>query len=250
MKDLFSTGSRLYQQARPSYPSTVLEAILEHVPERQLAWDCAAGSGQFTQVLAPYFEHVVATDLSAQQLEQAPRLENVSYQVQLAEKTSFFMQSFDLITVAQAIHWFDFNGFYREVQRCLKPDGLLAVIGYGVLQLADVELNQLVQRLYKQTLSGYWDVERQYVDAAYQTIPFPFEEIEMPALSMDYQWNAEQLLNYLSTWSAFKHYMVKNKQDPLQEIRDYIGQQACLFDLSFPIFMRVGRINAAMAQAI
>ncbi|MDQ8935319.1 class I SAM-dependent methyltransferase [Acinetobacter rudis] len=244
MKDLFSTGSRLYQQARPSYPLAVLEAILPYVPEQQLAWDCAAGSGQFTQLLAPYFEHVVATDLSSQQLEQAPRLENVSYQVQLAEKTSFFMQSFDLITVAQAIHWFDFEGFYREVHRCLKPNGVLAVIGYGVLELSNTELNQLVQELYTQKLKMYWDAERQYIDASYKTIPFPFDEIVMPDLSMCYSWSGEQLLNYLSTWSALKHYVIKNKQDPLQEIRAYVErQQDVTFDLCFPIFMRVGRLK-------
>lgn len=250
MKDLFSTGSQLYQKARPSYPLAVLEAILQHVPEQQLAWDCAAGSGQFTQLLAPYFEHVVATDLSAQQLEQAPRLENVSYQVQLAEKTSFFMQSFDLITVAQAVHWFDFDAFYREVCRCLKPNGVLAVIGYGVLELVDAELNALVQDLYCNTLKGYWDVERKYIDAAYQTIPFPFEEIAMPDLSMSYRWNAEQLLNYLSTWSAVKHYVLKTQQDPLCELRGYLEQQSGSFELSFPIFMRVGRLKAAMARAM
>lgn len=243
MKDLFSTGSQLYQKARPSYPLAVLEAILKYVPEQQLAWDCAAGSGQFTQLLAPYFEHVVATDLSAQQLEQAPRLENVSYQVQLAETTSFLGQSFDLITVAQAIHWFDFEAFYSEVHRCLKPDGVLAVVGYGVLELADVELNALVQKLYGNTLQMYWDAERQYIDTAYQTIPFPFEEIMMPSLFMNYRWNAEQLLNYLSTWSAVKHYVAKRQQDPLLELRHSLEQRSDLFELRFPIFMRVGRLK-------
>lgn len=246
MKDLFSTGSRLYQQARPSYPTTVLEAILEHVAERHLVWDCAAGSGQFTQLLAPVFEHVVATDLSMQQLQQAPRLENVSYQVQLAEKTSFMPQSFDLITVAQAIHWFDFDGFYQEVRRCLKPDGVLAIIGYGVLEAQHKPLNQLIQRLYGETLAGYWDAERRYIDEAYATIPFPFKEIQMPVLRMRYRWSGQQLLNYLATWSALKHYQEKNQDDPLQALRAYLQEQLesmdALIELSFPIYLRVGRL--------
>lgn len=246
MKDLFSTGSQRYQQARPSYPNTVLEAILKHVPERQLAWDCAAGSGQFTQLLAPMFEHVVATDLSMQQLQQAPRLENVSYQVQLAEHTSFMPQSFDLISVAQAIHWFDFDGFYQEVRRCLKPGGVLAVIGYGVLEVKQQPLNQLIQRLYSHTLKGYWDVERRYIDEAYATIPFPFKEVQMPTLQMHYHWSGQQLLNYLSTWSAVKHYQEKNQADPVQEIAVYLQDQNMLLDdlieLSFPIYLRVGRL--------
>ena len=64
MKDLFSSGSQLYQQARPSYPPEVVQEILNHVPERGFAWDCGAGSGQFTQLLSPYFDHIVATDMS------------------------------------------------------------------------------------------------------------------------------------------------------------------------------------------
>lgn len=242
MKDLFSTGSQLYQQARPSYPMSVLEAILKHVPEHQLAWDCAAGSGQFTQLLALRFEHVVATDLSMQQLQQAPRLENVSYQVQLAEKTSFLPQSFDLITVAQAIHWFDFDGFYREVRRCLKPKGVLAVIGYGLLELKQKSLNQLIQQLYSDTLNGYWDRERRYIDEAYVTIPFPFKEIQMPAIRMQYTWSDSQLLNYLSTWSALKSYQEKNHDDPLEQIRIYLQQHTDPIELSFPIYLRVGRL--------
>ena len=99
-----------------------------------------SGSGQLTQLLAPHFDAVVATDISAHQLQHAPYFENVSYQVQSAEHTSFAEQSFDLITVAQAIHWFDFDGFYAEVRRTLRPEGILAVIGYGLIQLQQPEL--------------------------------------------------------------------------------------------------------------
>lgn len=242
MKDLFSAGSQLYQQARPSYPPVILEAILKHVTERQLAWDCAAGSGQFTQLLAPHFEHVVATDLSLAQLQQAPRLENVSYQVQSAEKTSFMANSFDLITVAQAIHWFDFERFYQEVKRCLKVDGVLAVIGYGLVKIAHEPLNRLIQILYGQTLSGYWDIERRYIDEAYRTIPFPFKEIEMQSFQMDYCWSGQQLLNYLNTWSALKHFRQQHSHDPLTDICVFLASFHQPIQLSFPIYLRVGRV--------
>ena len=140
MKDRFSSGSQLYQLARPSYPASLIQEILKHVVTPQFAWDCGAGSGQLTQLLAPHFDTVVATDISVHQLQHAPYFENVSYQVQSAEHTSFAEQSFDLITVAQAIHWFDFDGFYAEVLRTLRPEGILAVIGYGLIQLQQPEL--------------------------------------------------------------------------------------------------------------
>ena len=248
MKDRFSSGSQLYQLARPSYPVSLIQEILKHVATPQFAWDCGAGSGQLTQLLAPYFDAVVAKDISTQQLQHAPYFENVSYQVQSAEHTSFAEQNFDLITVAQAIHWFDFDGFYAEVQRTLRPGGILAVIGYGLIQLQQPELQGCIERLYFKTLTGYWDAERRYIDEAYQTIPFPFEEIAMPELSMSFQWSAAQLLDYLNTWSALKHYRAKNSDDPLYEFKaffaldDHANQ---VFELKFPIFLRLGRLSVS-----
>jgi ubiquinone/menaquinone biosynthesis C-methylase UbiE len=245
MKDRFSSGSQLYQLARPSYPASLIQEILKHVATPQFAWDCGAGSGQLTQLLAPYFDAVVAKDISTQQLQHAPYFENVSYQVQSAEHTSFAEQSFDLITVAQAIHWFDFDGFYAEVLRTLRPEGILAVIGYGLIQLQQPELQGCIERLYFKTLTGYWDAERRYIDEAYQTIPFPFEEIATSELSMSFQWSAAQLLDYLNTWSALKHYRAKNSDDPLYEFKAFFAvddHPNQVFELKFPIFLRLGRL--------
>ena len=231
------------------YSNSVLWPVFHYRLETpQFAWDCGAGSGQLTQLLAPHFDAVVATDISAHQLQHAPYFENVSYQVQSAEHTSFAAQSFDLITVAQAIHWFDFDGFYAEVRRTLRPDGVLAVIGYGLIHPQQPELQGCIERLYFKTLKGYWDAERRYIDEAYQTIPFPFEEITTPELSMSFQWSAAQLLDYLNTWSALKHYRAKNSDDPLYEFKaffeldDHANQ---VFELKFPIFLRLGRLSVS-----
>ena len=247
MKDLFSANSQLYQQARPSYPSEVVQEILSHVPARGFAWDCGAGSGQFTQLLAPYFDHIVATDISEQQLQLAPYFDNVSYQIQSSEHTTFAARSFDLITVAQAVHWFDFEKFYQEVSRTLKPDGIFAVIGYGLIQVENQAVNALVQKLYFEQLNGYWDAERRFIDEEYKTIPFPFEEIELPTFKMQYRWSAAQLLKYLSTWSAVKHYCEKNdNQDqdhPLLELAEILTEEHEDLLLEFPIFLRVGKLK-------
>ncbi|KAF1014302.1 MAG: putative methyltransferase [Acinetobacter bereziniae] len=243
MKDLFSSGSALYQQARPSYPQDVVQEILNHVPERSFAWDCGAGSGQFTQLLSPYFDHIVATDLSEQQLQLAPYFDNVSYQVQSAEHTSFAAQSFDLISVAQAIHWFDFDGFYKEVQRTLKPQGILAVIGYGLIQVENKTIHSMIQDLYFKKLKGYWDAERRYIDEEYQTIPFPFEEITVTNFKMQYQWSSAQLLKYLSTWSTIEHYCEKNQDHPLLELAEQLSSEDQDLKIEFPVFLRLGRLK-------
>lgn len=242
MKDLFSDNSQLYQQARPDYSAEILEAVLKCVPKRQLAWDCGAGSGQFTQWLAPHFQQVLATDLSAAQLAQAPQLQNVICRAAAAEHSGLPDHSADLVTVAQAIHWFNFDAFYAEVRRVLKPKGCLAVIGYGLIEAQDLQLNQLIQLLYFETLKGCWDAERHYVDELYQTIPFPFAEQKMPALSLQYRWSGPQLLNYFSTWSGLKHYVKQHNQSPLEALEAYFAAQpiASSYAVQFPVLLRVG----------
>lgn len=242
MKDLFSSHSQHYQEARPRYLYAVVQEILQHVPSCSFAWDCGAGSGQFTQLLAPYFDAVVATDISEAQLKQAPYFENVSYQVQQAEKTTLLAQSVDLITVAQAVHWFNFDAFYAEVSRVLKPSGVLAVVGYGLIHVEDKTLHQLIHHVYFETLKDYWDAERRYIDEGYRTIPFPLNEIATPTLTLKYQWTATQLLKYLSTWSAVAHYQQKNGYHPLVEVAEYLKDHDQELDVEFPVLLRIGKL--------
>lgn len=247
MKDLFLYASVLYRQSRLAYPHSIIQEILKHVPQRQFVWDCGAGNGQFTQLLVPYFEQIVATDLNSQQLQQASYFENVSYQVQQAEKTSFADQSFDLITVAQSIHYFDADRFYAEVMRTLKKDGVLAVLGFGLIEVQDVELNVLIQQLYFDTLKGFDDVERAHIDQAYQTLPLCFDEIATPAIDVDLSWSAEQLLEYLNTWSGLKHDRNNNMEmkESLAAIIVYLDQTQDLFEIKLPVFMRLGKLRTS-----
>ncbi|WP_312050144.1 class I SAM-dependent methyltransferase [Acinetobacter courvalinii] len=240
MKDLFSAQSELYQQARPTYPQSLIDSLIQQLNGFDRAWDCGAGSGQLTRLIAPYFQQVIATDLSQNQLDQAPALRNVSYLQQAAEQCSFPDQYFDLITVAQAIHWFDFEKFYAEVKRTLKADGLFAVIGYGLLTLEDALLNDRLQQLYHQTLNGFWDAERRYIDELYQTIPFPFQDIPMPQFQIELYWTGQQLWDYLNTWSAVKHYQDHMRVSALVDLQDILLIRQPM-RVTFPVLLRVGR---------
>jgi ubiquinone/menaquinone biosynthesis C-methylase UbiE len=243
MKDLFSDDSLRYKQARPAYSAEIVQEILKHVPERTFAWDCGAGSGQFTQLLTPHFQQILATDLSQAQLDQAPQWENVRYRACLAQDSGLADASVDLITVAQAIHWFKFDAFYAEVHRVLKPSGIFAAVGYGLIQAVDPEVNTAIQRLYFQTLKGCWDAERRYIDDLYRTIPFPFQEIVTPELCLKYRWSAAQLLNYLNTWSGLQHYLKQHTDTPLLELQQLLQQQPAQgLEIQFPVLLRLGRL--------
>jgi len=245
MKDNFSKQADLYAQFRPTYPGAVFTHVMQYVNERNTAWDCATGNGQAAKELARYFDTVYATDISEKQIQNAVHRDNIIYKIESAENNSFNDDMFDLITVAQAIHWFDFTRFYNEVKRTSKPGGILAVIGYGLVQTSS-KLNDAILHFYQNTVGPYWDKERKYIDENYQTIPFPFEELEPIQLHSEYEWNLDRLIGYLNTWSSVQHYIKANHSNPVDlvynDLKDaWDNEPVKLF--YFPIFVRIGRIN-------
>ncbi|UKT63744.1 class I SAM-dependent methyltransferase [Pedobacter mucosus] len=244
MKDNFSTQAAAYSIYRPTYPQELYDYLLSLVNDKNVAWDCATGNGQVARILAQHFNAVFATDISENQLSNALQLPNITYKVESAEKTAFENQSFDLITVAQAIHWFDFEAFYTEVKRTLKPNGLLAVMGYGIMFI-DKRIDVVVHKLYEDILGKYWDPERKYIEEGYQTIPFPFNEIATPSFQIKTQWTFDQLIGYLNTWSSLQHYKKANDRNPLEymftEFKEAWGDDAEKA-VNFPILLRVGKI--------
>jgi len=245
MKDNFSAQAKLYANFRPHYPQAIFDFIFQQVQTFDAALDCATGNGQAAAILATRFKQAYATDISERQLAQAPTLPNVIYKAEPAEQTNFADNSFDVITVAQAIHWFNFPVFYAEVNRLLKPGGIIAVIGYGLIRV-NTEVDKWIDNYYWNIVGPYWDKERRYIDEAYQTIPFPFEEIPSPQLFIEYHWNKEQFVGYLHTWSAFQHYIKANSASPLNDTLlgalDEVWKDDEELLITFPLFLRVGKV--------
>lgn len=243
MKDNFSKESEQYSQFRPKYPAELFSFLESRVEHKDAAWDCGTGNGQVAGELAKFFKRVDATDISQQQLDSAVKVSNINYSLQPAEKTNFPDNSFDLITVAQAIHWFDFSQFYNEVNRTLKPGGIIAVIGYGLFK-SNEETNELIDHFYRDIIGPYWDPERRYLDDGYGSIKFPFEEIQTPDLEMEFSWDFEHLIGYLKTWSAVKHFQNKRGYDPVDaisgDLKSAFGERGVV---KFPLFLRVGQKN-------
>jgi ubiquinone/menaquinone biosynthesis C-methylase UbiE len=244
MKDNFSKQAALYAQYRPVYPAALFEFILGRVEEKRTAWDCATGNGQTAQQLAPHFETVHATDISQQQLDHAGQVSNIFYSLQPAEQTNFNDDQFDLVTVSQALHWFDFDKFYREVKRVTKPGGWIAVWMYGGLSISP-EIDQLKQAYYSNTLGPYWDKERKYVDDNYAGILFPFAEISCPEFSIRDEWALGDFEGYLNTWSALQKFMVANGYNPVgelvQQVQPFWTNEK--MPIRFPLYLRMGRVH-------
>jgi ubiquinone/menaquinone biosynthesis C-methylase UbiE len=243
MKDNFSDNADQYARFRPDYPEALIHYILQQTAAHQTAWDCGTGNGQLAKKLSPHFATVYATDISAEQLANAATAENIIYQLSPAEQTDFSDKQFDLITVAQAVHWFQFDHFYQEVYRTLKDGGLVVIAGYSLLRVSP-EIDRVLLHFYKDIVGPYWDEERKYIDDQYLTIPFPFQDIAAPELEQQYLWTFEQLIGYLCTWSAVKHFIKEEGSDPVLVIADALKTAWGMDErreVAFPTLIRAGR---------
>ncbi len=243
-KDHFSEQPDAYHRYRPRYPDALFAYLASQTDRHERAWDCATGNGQAAFALADYFEHVIATDASAAQLAQAPPHRRIDYRVAPAEQSGLEGGSVDLLTVAQALHWFDLDRFYAEAKRVLRPGGVVAVWCYELATITPA-VDRVTQHFYSALLGPFWPPERRHVEAGYHDLPFPFVEQQAPPFAMTADWDLEQLLGYLSTWSAVQQYRRQRGQDPLQalqrELQPIWGETPGKQSIRWPLQLRVGR---------
>jgi SAM-dependent methyltransferase len=243
--DHFSRLAPAYASCRPGYPDQLFGYLAGLLERHELAWDCAAGTGQATVPLARWFDRVLATDASAAMLNQAPRHPKIEYRVAAAENSGLGEGTADLVVVAQALHWLDLDRFYPEAIRVLVPGGLLAVWTYGTQQLDDPAIDRLVQQFYTEVVGPYWPGERQHVESGYRTLPFPLPELATENFVMQERWDLSQLLGYLRTWSATQRFREAQGRDPVEqlelEIEPLWGAATSVRTIRWPLSLRVGR---------
>lgn len=249
--DHFSRLAPGYAECRPRYPDALFDYLAQSVDRHELAWDCAAGSGQASVPLARSFRRVVATDASPAMLALAPRHPRIEYRVAPAESSGLRSVTVDLITVAQALHWLDLQPFYAEVQRVLAPGGVLAVWTYSTQHLDHAAMDELLGHFYREVVGPYWPPERRHVESGYKALPFPFTETAAPSFDMEAEWTLAQFLGYLRTWSATQLYRDRIGQDPVEplgsELVRYWGEPEAARLVTWPLSLRVGRRGGQVA---
>lgn len=244
-QDHFSRLAAGYIQFRPRYPRELF-GFLASLPERrQTAWDCGTGNGQAAVALAELFDDVVATDASSRQIANAELHPRITYVVAPAEEPPLASQSVDLVTVAQALHWFDLPRFYDRARRVGRGGSVLAAWCYG-LAVISPDVDRVVEHLYHDILGAYWPPERRLVEERYATIAFPFEELPAPRFTMTAAWTLAEWIGYLGTWSSVQKYIERHGADPLNEVLDDLRDAwgaAPTRQVEWPLSLRVGSIG-------
>ena len=244
-QDHFSARAGQYAAFRPRYPAALYQWLATQVIRHEAAWDCATGNGQAALGLAPFFQHVFATDASAAQLAQAAPRDNVEYRVATAESSGLVSGSVDLVTVAQSAHWLDRPRFFAEVARVARPGSVLALWMYNLMR-SEPAVDRVIGRLYSEIVGPFWPGDRVLIDTDYRTIEIPFPEYEPPVFDMTADWSGDHLLGYLRTWSAVNRYLAAKGHDPVAlveaELLEAWGGRTVVKTVRWPLRLRTARI--------
>lgn len=245
MSTLFSSRAGHYTRFRPDYPSALIAFVSSLAKEHRLVWDCGTGNGQAAAALAKHFDHVIATDASPEQIREARPHPKVEYRVAAAEASGLDSGSADLVTVAQALHWFDRPRFYEEARRVLAPEGAIAIWTYGDPVLDHPPSDDRLQRFNKVAMREWWPKERGAVGAAFLDIEFPFREETAPSFTIERAWTLAELAGYLRSWSAVARYQASNNgADPVTPFEADLarawGAGDARHTITWPITLRAG----------
>jgi len=243
-KDLFSPQAADYARFRPVYPPELFAWLAEQAPANGVAVDVGTGNGQAAVALARHFERVIGVEPSDEQRANAAPAPNVEYRRGTAEATGVDAAGADLLTVAQAFHWFKHDAFFAEVRRVVRPGGCLAFWCYGLTKISPA-IDAAIHVYYEDLLGPYWEPERKLVEQGYRGIAVPFVELATPPFAMHLRWSLDHLLGYLGTWSPRKKFLAERGTDALElalpQLREAwgnVGERA----VSWPLSLRAFRI--------
>ncbi len=243
----FAESSEDYLRFRPNYPVALIDWVASLCDLREAAWDCATGNGQAACALAPHFKTVFATDVSQEQLAQAPKVPNVSYSIAPAEACGLKAASVDLITVAQALHWFDFAKFWPEVRRVGRRRGIFAAWGYSAFQPPS-EIQSVVMEPLNALLAPHWSPRNRILWDGYKSedILFPFQTLPSPTFNFETHWSIEQMIGHIKTWSAYR--LAARDPDVLAQLVGYENKTrrsykpSETFKITIPLLTKAARL--------
>jgi SAM-dependent methyltransferase len=198
----FGETAGSYQAARPEWPAFTVRWLTGtdeggpldgRGPLRVL--DLGAGTGKLTAVLVAAGHDVVAVDSSGGMLDVLrAALPGVEVHLAPAERLPVADAGVDVVTVAQAWHWFDAPAAAQECARVLRPGGVLG-IGWHVRD-DEVEwvreLDALVGRQAEATASR-WDV---HLD-----LPEPFGPLQRALFAYRQRLTVDDVKALAASWS-------------------------------------------------
>ncbi|XP_057492324.1 uncharacterized protein LOC130777902 [Actinidia eriantha] len=259
MAGLFDKQAEIYLDARPNYPKEWYSMLADQTDHHSLAWDVGTGNGQAALGVAEHYKQVIGTDVSEAQLKYAvphPRVRYLHTPLSLSDDELVSLiggeGSVDLVTVAQAVHWFDLPRFYSIVTRLLrKPRGVVAVWGYRGMVVSPT-FDALAKHFHETTLP-FWNPDSKYVFDGYRTLPFPFESVglgsegEPMLLDIPKELSFDGLLGMIKSYSAIVTAKERGvdllSEGVVKELECAWGGPKLVRSVVYKAFMLVGKVK-------
>jgi ubiquinone/menaquinone biosynthesis C-methylase UbiE len=148
----FTGKADVYAKARPGYAAELIERLSAwaELDASATVADIGAGTGIFSAQLAETGTRVIAVEPNDEMRAQAElrfdNSETVSIVARTAEATGIAAGSIDLVTAAQAFHWFDCEAFRTECLRILRGDARVALVWN--MRVSDAPVNAACERTF------------------------------------------------------------------------------------------------------
>jgi len=244
-KNYFGPRAEQYFAFRPRYPAELPDYLATVAGGTALAWDCGTGNGQAAVGLAERFTRVVATDPSADMIAHAIPHARVTYCV-AQYQSGLPDHSANLVTVAQALHWFNLDEFLPEARRVLARNGVLAAWCYSLCRI-EPGLDEVIDGYYTGTLGSFWPPERRHTDDGYRSFVLPLDELAPPRFEMSQSWTMSEFVRYVRTWSGTSRCIEARGEAPVlafeESLRQRWGDPMEGRQIRWPIHCRIGRFR-------
>lgn len=240
---LFSGHATTYAAYRPTYPKALYDWLTQLAPGRDQAWDVGTGNGQVAVALAERFARVTVTDPSVAQLGAATAHPRVTYR-EATYDSGLRDGAAQLVTVGQALHWFDLDAFFSELRRVLAPGGVFAAFAYVHSSVTPV-VDAVTRQYHDVTCAKHWAPEHHLIRAGYRSMSLPIVEVEAPPLEIRAPMSVEQYLGFHRSWSATQRLLAAGGEAAVLAYERAVVAawgDAPTRDVVWPMFVRAGTL--------
>jgi SAM-dependent methyltransferase len=222
-----------YNSKRPGYPPSLFKALFAyHQGPTALALEVGCGPGTASFPLLQYVDKLVATDPSEVMvhtaIESIPanQRDRIEFKVAPAESLHELIPNdgcVDLITSAEALHWFDHPKFFEEAARVIRPGGTLAYWGYVEPRFIDFpKANEIYEKYVfedERFMGPCW------VQPGKNFLRYFFKDVYVPE---DYFTDVEKWDYYPGESQKHTAYFLGDHQYTMKKFRDYLSSWSAL----------------------